>query len=713
MSALTPAELKALQKRAMNVASDRVAHEAPVVNGKCGMAAYLPKGVSHFTDLTEEQCYEMIGDYEITIEQRHQDVHAHPSTQDNAMVGRLAKAQHQCTDLANANRLKRAFGKRIISVGGEFFVWAGTHWGRDVNGEADQYAGNLSLIVGKEAKAAREKADAAHAEWERTMSPEQRALATLHPRSHPLPEMPEHIAALVKRASELEKWLKECEMKYRKDAALDWLREVHTLDPSELDKDPWLFNCENGTLDVRTGTLRDHNPEDYITICAPVRYNKDAKAPLFEQFIEEIVEGGQPTAKFLQRWYGSALTGVVREHHLLILCGSGRNGKGALNRTTEHVLGEYACTMPRHLVADSGRGNERHETEIMTLRGKRLATAHESDKGAVVREGFVKQMTGGDKLTGRFMRKDHVTFSPTHKAQLLTNDKPDVRSQENAIWDRLLLVNFPIRYGSPEQVASSKAKRLIDLTLEERMCEEREGILNWMLQGALEWQQPQGLAPSEAVLKASRQYQSEQDRIGIFINERCTLDPAARAQLTGGTEALYPAYVSWSRENGQPWLGSGKFKKELLRRAGIQESDWHEKGTRRHVSGLVGIRLKSEDWSDDPPRDPKPTSPKPAPQEQSSKTSDAPKLTPPAPVKTPGNGAVDTSWKRLPLQGREFGCPLALTAKAKAAFTHFEVEVISTRPGTNGATIFITSMPTDVTAYNALRDKVVAFVKGA
>src|SRR5207248_4523038 len=128
-----------------------------------------------------------------------------------------------------------------------------------------------------------------------------------------------------------------------------------------------------------------------------------------------------------------------------------------------------------------------------------------------LREGIIKQMTGGDNLTGRFMRKDHVTFKPTHKAQLLTNDKPDVRGQENAIWDRLLLVNFPTRYGTPEQVAAGEAMRPIDVTLEGRMCTEREGILNWLLRGALEWQR-HGLRPSEAVLKASRQYQSEQDR---------------------------------------------------------------------------------------------------------------------------------------------------------------------------------------------------------
>jgi P4 family phage/plasmid primase-like protien len=589
VSTLTPEELKALQKRAAEVAAHRVTYEA---KGARGTTSYLPVGVTEFTALTEEQCYDLIGDHEITLEQ--QSVHAKPP--DQAPVGKLAKAQHLCTDLANANRLKQVFGKRIVSIGGEFFVWSGKYWARAVNGEAHQYAGNLSQMVGREAKAARDKADTAQGEWAGTTSAEHRALAALHPRKHPLPEMPDPVVRLCASAAALEAWVKECEMKYRKDAAVVWLREAHTLDPSVLDRDPWLFNCENGTIDVRTGELRAHNPNDYITVCAPVSYNPDAKAPLFESFVNEIVEGGEPVSKFLQRVYGSALTGIVREHHLLVRCGSGRNGKGALNRTTEHVLGEYACTTPRHLVADSGRGSERHETEIMTLRGKRLATAHESDKGAVLREGFVKQMTGGDNLTGRFMRKDHVTFKPTHKAQLLTNDKPDVRGQENAIWDRLLLVNFPIRYGSPEQVAAGEAMRPIDVTLEGRMCAEREGILTWLIRGALEWQR-NGLRPPEAVRKASREYQNEQDRLGLFITERCVLDPAAKTQITGCPEALFISYRGWCSENNFIPLGSGKFKKELVRRPGIQEDTWSEgkKGAgRRTMRGLSGIRLKSE-----------------------------------------------------------------------------------------------------------------------
>ena len=160
-------------------------------------------GIEKWETATDEQCYALIGDHELAIEQQQQNAHAKPATGVEAAMGKLAKAQHLCTDLANANRLKRIFGKRIVSIGGEFFGWTGTHWARAVNGEAHQYAGNLSQIVGREAKAARDEADAAQGAWESTITPEQRAMAALHPRKHPLPEMPAHVVALSKAAFSL------------------------------------------------------------------------------------------------------------------------------------------------------------------------------------------------------------------------------------------------------------------------------------------------------------------------------------------------------------------------------------------------------------------------------------------------------------------------------------------------------------------------------
>jgi len=311
-------------------------------------------------------------------------------------------------------------------------------------------------------------------------------------------------------------------------------------------------------------------------------------------------------AQFLKRWYGYCATGDTREHHLVVHWGRGRNGKGTKLRAIEDVLGDYAVTAPPKLLADNGRGNERHDTERMVLKGRRLVTAHEPDEGSVMREGLVKQATGGDKISGRGMRENYSEFDPTHKLQLLTNYKPEVKGQDDGIWGRILLVAYPNKYGSAEQVAAGEATHLMDTSLPEKLRAERAGIFAWLVQGALEWLRT-GLNPPPSVLEASRAYQSDQDRLGRFIRERCAHDKSARSTITGGDAPLYPSYKFWCMENGYNAVGSGKFKDELLSRAGIHEVRWEtgQKGSssRRSWRGISGIRLliSSEPLPDEPP----------------------------------------------------------------------------------------------------------------
>jgi putative DNA primase/helicase len=554
-------------------------------------------GIEKWEAATDEQCYAVIGDAEIVVGQQ-------PAQQGTASErGSIPKAQHACTDLANANRLARTFGKKLISVGGVFHAWDGTRWKRDTEGEAYRCAAYQSQIISKEAQEARKKAVAAHVKWQGAITPAHEKLAEEYPRKESLQKLPEYeeYEELDKAASALESWGKESEMKHRQDAALALLQRTLTVDPSTLNRDPWLLNCQNGTVDLRTGTLKPHDPADYITHCAPARFNSDAKAPMWERFIAEIVEGGEDTARFLQRWFGYCCTGDVREHHIIVHWGKGRNGKGTEIRAVEDVLGDgYTGVAPPHLLAASERSNERHPTEIMELFGRRLVTAHEPDEGAVFREGSLKQMTGGDKLKGRYMHKDFVEFDPTHKLQLLTNHKPSVKGQDDGIWSRLLLVRYPNKYGSAAAVKASAATHLMDLTLQEKLLQEREGILNWMVEGARAWLR-EGLNPPEAVLKASREYQSEQDRIGLFIKDRCACEPAAQTRITGGAESLFKAYTGWCAENNFHPLGSTKFKEELLLRPGIFEHRWDEgKGaSRRPMRGVRGIRLVGEEFPDE------------------------------------------------------------------------------------------------------------------
>ncbi|HEX7082358.1 MAG TPA: phage/plasmid primase, P4 family [Gammaproteobacteria bacterium] len=513
---------------------------------------------------------------------------------DAVPIGDVPAAQHLNTDQANAVRIRKAFGEKLIAANSRFHWWTGTHWAFD-EGEAHRCAGRLSAIVRAEARRVRKRVEAKRAEIGELIQ-----AALDHPRKHPLGSTPEgaEYERLLSQAETLEKWSVRCEMKPAQDAALGLLRKQLTIPAEALDADPWALNCLNGTIDLRTGELREHNPADYITRIAPVEYDPNASAPRFERFLDEITDGNRPLAAFLQRWFGYCATGDVREQKFVIHIGQGANGKGTLLELVASVLGDYAGAAPPSLLTSSGRG-ERHPTEIADLLGKRMVTAHETDDGAVLREGFVKQLTGNDRLKARYMRGDFFEFAPTHKVQLLTNHKPQIKGQDFAIWRRVLLVPYPVKFGSVGEVESGKATAPRDDALPEALAAERAGVLRWIVEGTVEWHRG-GLRPPDCVLAAGLEYQSEQDRVGQFVNECCELDREAWTPINGSgfDSAVFPAYVQWCREAGYQHLGRGRFMDELERCVPFFRRESRkvegEAGRRRSCSGVVGIRVLEE-----------------------------------------------------------------------------------------------------------------------
>lgn len=473
-------------------------------------------------------------------------------------VGVVPKAHHLCTDLANAHRIQRVFGKKLMVASGRFYYWSGTHWAPD-EGEAYRCASRLSRIVRDEAKRAKREADEAF----RALDPELLKAAAEHPVRDALDKTDTGAKAmrLQAAAEALESWSTKCEMKNTVDAALGLLRKLLTVDHQLLDRDPWALNCSNGTIDLRTGELRPHSPEDRITKLAPVAYEPLATAERFESFVAGITAGNAPLAAFLQRWFGYCATASVREQKLVVHVGAGANGKGTLLNAVADVMGEYAGTAAPGLLTSS---NERHPTEIADLFGRRLVTASESDDGAVLREGFVKQATGGDTLKGRWMRADFFEFRPTHKLQLLTNHKPQIRGQDFGIWRRVLLVPYPLRFGTGDEIAEGRADALRDNDMAEALKKEREGVLRWIVDGAVLWFRC-GLNPPDCVLAAGREYQSENDRVGQFVKDCCTVDREAWCPIAGDFGGIYPAYTSWCRDSGYQYLGRGRFIQELER----------------------------------------------------------------------------------------------------------------------------------------------------
>ena len=534
----------------------------------------------------------------------------------------VPQALHLCTDQANANRLVKTFGARVLVAADKWHVWDGVRWRAGDMGEADvyRYACMLSGMVREEAKAVMRKARAA------ALGGSAAALAGLDEDeveawAEASGEKGQGAAGgkAAELAEALEKWSVRCEMGGTIETALRLSRKMLTVDAGLMDRNPWLLNVRNGVVDLRDGSLRPHRAEDLITKLADVEYRGlDHVCEDWERAVEQIA-GERQVADFLRRWFGYCATGDISEQVFVVHWGDGSNGKSTILNTVSAVLGDYAGTAaPQLLATSSANGSEAHPTGIADLWGKRMVTAHETKEGAVLREDFIKQATGGDKIKARFMRADFFEFDPTHKIQLLTNSKPTVKGQDHGIWRRVLLVAYLQRFGTAEQVANGEASLVGDKHLGARLSgdDARAGVLSWIVRGAVEWAQGGGLKAPDVVREASEVYREEQDRVGQWLHECCELEVAAPGSRVGGVGAddvsgftysepltmgmggLFPSYVEWCKSAGFFALSRNRFLQELRRAAPrVRVGEVYERGEsgkRRKVLRVFGIRMLSE-----------------------------------------------------------------------------------------------------------------------
>jgi putative DNA primase/helicase len=339
----------------------------------------------------------------------------------------------------------------------------------------------------------------------------------------------------------------------------------------DLDADPFLLNVANGTLDLHTLQLNPHSAVDRITKLCNGAYDPTAATPVWNAFLVKVLPD-EDVRKFVQRLAGLALLGEVREHILPIFNGTGRNGKSTLYMALLDALGDYACTADPNLFMH--RENA-HPTGEMDLLGKRLVVVSESDQGRRLAEATMKRLTGGDLIKARAMRKDFVTFTPSHLAVMVTNHLPKVSGDDPAIWSRILVVPF--------DVVIPEADRDTELGAKLRL--EADGILTWCVHGLRDYLAG-GLAAPESVRVATDAYQARQDAVGRFIEDCCTTTPAVQATTT----QLYDAWQRWAEAEGCEPLGRGHFG-EALDRAGYPASKpVHGKKWRK------GIRLTTLDF---------------------------------------------------------------------------------------------------------------------
>ena len=441
------------------------------------------------------------------------------------------------TDWGNAKRLVTAYGTtlRYCYTWAKWLLWDGKRWISDDAGEINRKAKNTIGLIYKEAA-------------EEKDNDRRKALA-----SHAL----------------------RCESDSKLKAMIELAKSEPGIPirPDDMDQDPWLFNVLNGTLDLRTGELKSHHREDYITKISEVEYNPEADCPFWMQHLQKIMNGNSNLILFLQRSFGYSLTGIIDERNLFIGWGTGANGKTTTHEVANKVMGNYAARTPAETLLIKREGSIPHDLAI--LKGSRFVFCSESEEGKRLAESLIKDLTGGDTISARFLYSHLFTFKPTFKVWLATNHKPIIRGTDNAIWDRIRLIPFTVSIPEPERIPQ---REMMD-----RFQEEISGILTWMVKGSLEWVK-RGLGTPEEVKKATSKYRDEMDILGDFIEERCVVSNTSEAT----SKELYNRYEEWCRGNGEKPISQKSFAHRLEERAFVKIRMGHSQ-----ARGWQGIGLNS------------------------------------------------------------------------------------------------------------------------
>lgn len=332
------------------------------------------------------------------------------------------------------------------------------------------------------------------------------------------------------------------------------------------DSNPWLLNTPSGTIDLRNGEQRPHDPGDYITKCTAV--SPEGDCPRWLAFLDKVTGGDAALEAFIQRMLGYALTGLTRDHALFFLYGLGANGKSVLIKTVIGIMDEYHRTAPIEMLLASK--HERHPTELAGLVGRRLVTATETEQGKRWAEAKIKTLTGGDRISARFMARDFFEFEPRFKLLVAGNHKPSLNTVDEAIRRRFHLVPFTVTIPKEER----------DPQLVEKLKLQWPGILQWMIEGCTKWQET-GLGAPDCVTKATSEYLASQDTMRNWLDECSTKSPGAETRAS----RLFASWKLWCEENGEH-PGSSRALSQKLRDQGF--SSVHTK----HGTVFHGIHIE-------------------------------------------------------------------------------------------------------------------------
>jgi putative DNA primase/helicase len=433
-------------------------------------------------------------------------------------LGRASKPGHMLlTDMGNAERFVNQHAGKIrwVPKYNRWIAWDGKRWKLDDGGVA--------------VRLAKETARCLYGEAQRERDPD--------------------------KSKALARWAIQSQDARCVGAMIMLAKPDMQIEPKMLDSNPWSLNVENGTIDLQTGELREHDPADLITKLAPVEYDPDACAPRFEQFLREVLVEDDLIA-FVQRLFGYSLTGSVRERSLEVLHGVGKNGKGTLVELFQDMLGDYSATIDVEVLLQQRYPSSTSSYHLAELAGARFVSTSEVEEDRQLAEGRIKAITGADTISARAPYGKPFSYRPQFKLWISTNHKPVIKGTDDAIWDRIKLIPFTQRFEG------AKA----DTTLPEQLRKELSGVLAWAVRGTAAWL-AEGLQDPPAVSNATRAYRKEMDRYSEFFEEMCVLDDQAVTKAS----VLWMRWESWLRDNGDfnnPGT-KAKFKERMQALGGV------------------------------------------------------------------------------------------------------------------------------------------------
>jgi putative DNA primase/helicase len=429
------------------------------------------------------------------------------------------RADAPATDLGNAERFARAHGARVrfVHASETWILWDGRRWSQDRDGGVYRLAVETVCAIYGEASGTSDRSA-------RESLGKHAVRSEAQPRLEAMLELAKNMEPIATR-------------------------------PEAFDRPEttYLINVENGTLDLRTAVLRQHDPHDFITKLAPVMYEPAARSAVWEEFLAQQVPDAD-VRTFLARAAGATLTGDTSHEQLFFVYGPAASGKSTFTEALKAVLGPYAVTCPFETFLRK-RGGAGVGDDIARLAGARMVLAGEPDEGRTFDAASLKKLTGGDVITARHLYERHFEFKPQSALWLVGNHRPQANAQDGALWRRVLLVPFERTLAESERDPAVKACLTRDAAAQ-------QAILAWAVAGAFAWQ-ADGLQPPDAVRVATERYRSENDAVGRFLAE--TYDPAPDEVPA---KDLRKSYTEWCEANGERPLPSNQLG-DVLRAHGL------------------------------------------------------------------------------------------------------------------------------------------------